>query len=242
MNYLSNDTDWFIKQFRTGEPFAFSRWGDGEWRSVLLAEYGKLPKGQNHFRNCDGHQFFPAMNQRLCRILKRSPAYLLGFQPFAWRLYKTEIRRFVRKHLPDQEWCRANVFAAACVDGRFGEILAAMKQQPIMFVGPNYLRGIHKHVPVAQFVEVPLENCFRQLQRIIDESAKKAEKLPKGSIISITASMPANIVVDRLYRRLGDRYFIIDFGSVYDPFVGKNTRSQHRSCPVAKNLAALKSS
>jgi len=54
---------YFTDKLNDGEPFTFSRWGDGEWRSVLYC------KGQN----CDGHQFFPLMRRELRNVLRAKP-------------------------------------------------------------------------------------------------------------------------------------------------------------------------
>jgi hypothetical protein len=47
-------------------------------------------------------------------------------------------------------------------------------------------------------------------------------------LISISASMPAEIMVDRLYHKYGHLHTIIDFGSLWDPLVGVRSRSYMR--------------
>ena len=47
-------------------------------------------------------------------------------------------------------------------------------------------------------------------------------------VFGLSASMATNVIVDELYDVIGDKCFMIDFGSIWDPFVGKMSRSYHR--------------
>lgn len=230
---------WLIEHITSASPIAASRWGDGEWRAVLQAANGKMPRGQSRFQNCDKHRFFPAMNSRLFRILQSDPPYLLGFQKFSWGLYSKQIEKFSNRYLPSRRWFQASIFSRAALRGEFGKFLAAIRDRPNLFVGPNYLRGLDRYVRIDKFVEVPRQNCFLELQRIVDEAAEAASQLPPGSLVSISASMPANIIVDRLFHRLDNRYIVLDMGSVYDPFVGVQTRTQHTKWQLKQNLSWL---
>jgi len=47
-------------------------------------------------------------------------------------------------------------------------------------------------------------------------------------VFGLSASMATNVIVDELYDVIGDRCTMIDFGSIWDPFVGVMSRSYHR--------------
>ena len=53
----------------------------------------------------------------------------------------------------------------------------------------------------------------------------KVESETEPLLISLSASMPAEILCDKLYDRIGKQHTIIDFGSLWDPLVGVNSRS-----------------
>jgi len=48
-------------------------------------------------------------------------------------------------------------------------------------------------------------------------------------LISLSASMPAEILLDWLYRDYGKKHTIIDFGSLWDQLVGVKSRSYMRN-------------
>ncbi|MEF8811131.1 MAG: hypothetical protein V5A47_09435, partial [Bacteroidales bacterium] len=50
------------------EPFAFARYGDGEWNAI----FGK------DGTNCDGHEYYEDMGKRLADIVRSNPSYLMG--------------------------------------------------------------------------------------------------------------------------------------------------------------------
>jgi hypothetical protein len=62
---------------------------------------------------------------------------------------------------------------------------------------------------------------------------KLAETLPNGSVISFSAAMPANLMIDALARSpFGQRQILIDFGSLWDPYAGVKNRSYMKGMDV----------
>ena len=39
--------------------------------------------------------------------------------------------------------------------------------------------------------------------------------------------MMSNVLIDDLYNEFGNKHILLDMGSVFDPYVNKNTRSYH---------------
>ena len=44
-------------------------------------------------------------------------------------------------------------------------------------------------------------------------------------VFGLSSSMATNVIVDELYDEIGDKCSMIDFGSIWDPFVGHIGRS-----------------
>jgi hypothetical protein len=104
--------EFFLDKIRSREAFAFSRWGDGEWKSVL----GQHKPGKH---NCDGHRFFPPMGKELGQVLRSKPEYLLGLQSLALKLLRPEINKFLQQHgLQELTWYDADVFHDASIKAR----------------------------------------------------------------------------------------------------------------------------
>jgi hypothetical protein len=82
MQIEQRTVDVFVDRMRARDPFAFSRWGDGEWNSLF---------GRTHGHNSDQHRYFADMGADLCRVLLSRPAYMLGIQNLALRIYEGRI-------------------------------------------------------------------------------------------------------------------------------------------------------
>lgn len=203
-----------------GDPFTFSRWGDGEWKSVLVRH-----KPGAH--NCDSHEFFPEMGNQLRRLLIDKPEYLLGMQNFAMRLYGTAITNFLEQHkLASLNWINADVFHYGAIYGQLQAIVNAVKKRKLVIVGPYHLKALDKSgLPYWRFIAVPPRNNFLALRETFSQIVSVAESQKESLLISLSASMPAEILCDMLFKRFGDKHTIIDFGSLWDPLVGKLSRS-----------------
>ncbi len=210
----------FLARLRSCKPFTFSRWGDGEWRSVLGTTSGV---------NCDGHRFFTEMGQDLCNVLTAKPDYLLGMQPLALRMFGAKIEAFLAKHgLQALGWVNADVIHRGAIQGELAALLEIIDAVPLVVVGPDHLKRAQGVLRYQAFVDVPPKNCYLAMERIIADTLNAVDALQAPGVISISASMPAEIIIDRLHRRLNGRHTLIDFGSVWDPLAGVRSRSYMR--------------
>lgn len=202
------------------KPFTFSRWGDGEWKSVL----GRHKPGAV---NCDGHKFFPVMGNELINILKSEPTYLLGMQHFSMRVFGPAISSFLTTNkLEHLRWVEADVFHYGAIKGQLRDIVDTVKARKLLIVGPPHLKAVkNSGLPYWSFVEVPPRNCYLNLQEMYRQVVAIAEGQKDPLLISISASMPAKLLCDKLFKRFGDKHTIVDFGSLWDPLGGKLSRS-----------------
>jgi hypothetical protein len=221
----------YVDRIERKEVYTFSRWGDGEWRAALQ---------RSKSANCDRHRFFPDMNIALADILKSNPPYEMGIQRLALKCYGSSIRQFIQDHCSKINWYEADVFHKASMRGQAQPLFQVLKKTPLMMVGPDYLKKAKVWLQFEKFVSVPLVNCYRQLDRIYNQTLKMASDMPKPFVLSISASMPAEILIHRLYPHLKDSAFIIDFGSLYDPYVGRNTRQYHKDMTVETKARSMK--
>lgn len=210
----------FLACLRSRKPFTFSRWGDGEWRSVLGATSGV---------NCDGHRFFAEMGRDLSAVLAAKPNYLLGMQPLALRMFGAKIEDFLAQHsLQALPWINADVIHRGAIQGELAALLEVIDAVPLVIVGPDHLKRAQGVLHYQAFVDVPPKNCYLAMERIIADTLNAVDDLKEPGVISISASMPAEIIIDRLHRRLNGRHTLIDFGSVWDPLAGVQSRSYMR--------------
>lgn len=216
---------YYLNRIEKDDPFSFSRWGDGEWIALLQSS----PKG----RNCDGHPYSSEMGKALSKILASRPPYMLGFQKYSLRLMKKKILRWLaEKKLTDLFWHDADVFHRASANGHMPRIFKVLRSKPLIIVGPPHLRRLRDVIRYNTFIEIPPKNCYSKLKQIIQKTQAALEELPKPSVVCISASMPAEIIVHQLYQSHGTEASILDMGSVFDPYVGVKSRKYHRRVPA----------
>jgi hypothetical protein len=222
-----HDLSTYVQPILHKQPYAFSRWGDGEWGAVL----GKKSEWK---KNCDGHHYYKEMAKDLSLALRLRrdmdvSNYHLGIQAMVIRMWGKAIRRWLAEYgMTDWPWHDADVFHRASCNGEFGPMFEALRKSPVVVVGPPHLRALKRVFGYNEFVEIPGRNCYRRLKLIIRNTRQAANKVSGKPVIAISASMPAEIIVHRLYETHGDRAFVIDFGSVFDPYVGVVSRKYHR--------------
>lgn len=210
---LDFSLDLFVRKLESGAPFAFSRWGDGEWRA-MLGESGA---------NCDGHAYTGALRNDLSSVLKSRPAYLLGLQPFAVRMLGKRIEEWLKRRHLELHWIDADVFHRASIDGALEPLLESLPS--VVMIGPAHLKGL-SIVPVRKHIVVPDRNCYDSYTDIFIQARSVLAKAPR-SVVAMSAGMMSNVLIHHLHATFPDAT-LIDFGSLWDPYVGKVTRAYHR--------------
>lgn len=218
MELRNYKADYYIDKIKNREHFSFTRWGDGEWFCAT---------GQQG-ANCDKHIYYPAMAMGLNQALK----YDKGYYKAIWDKNHGQIKRnldIIMPHLervnPNIEWVNANIWENLAINGEMGKLVEALESVPFVIVSnPNKHNLPVKHVG---YVEIPSVNCFLEKERIKNDMIAMTEKF-NNVVFGLSASMATNVIVDELYTIIGDRCSMIDFGSIWEPFVGNNNRSYHR--------------
>jgi hypothetical protein len=215
------------------DSFTFSRWGDGEWRAVFRQYTDR--------RNCDRHRYFPDMGHELFKVLADKPEYIMGMQGLAMRVFGDRILAHIDKAgIQDMEWVDSDVFHQASLHGKLHKIVAAVNTRRVIMVGPPALRQIkdHETLPLNywQFIEVPARDAYRRCRQIIEEIENILNNYQESReplLISVCASMPAEIILHKIYPLTKGRHTAIDFGSLWDPLAGIASRGYHRDRGVA---------
>lgn len=202
----------YVNKLISGEPFAFSRWGDGEW-AALLGDGGAT---------CDGQRYSATLRRELTAVLESRPAYHLGLQRFAMQQRGAEIKGWLERRGLDPKWADADVFARASREGRLGPLVAALAARRVVLIGPDYLRKL-KLFPFAAFVAVPSQDAYGSLADILDAARLVVEEL---GVVAVSAGPAAKLIVHRLHEEF-PLATVVDFGSLWEPYVGRSTRTYH---------------
>lgn len=216
------DLYWFLSRFRSGEACTLSRWGDGEWFSVL---------GHNSGENCDGHPYSDELGDELRSVLLSRPAYVLGMQPMVAADHAEPIRRFLKDNdLTDLSWVSGDIFHDEAKAGNLSEVMAALKGRRLLMIGSSHLTALSDglQLGVERHIDVGGSQVFERRERIVTDALWYLEGQQESFVVSVCAGMTANYIVHRLHQRMGDRHSIIDFGSLWDPLVGVKSRKYMR--------------
>jgi hypothetical protein len=218
--YRDVSSESFLGRVREREPITLTRWGDGEWSCVIPELAGTRP------HNSDGHRFFPELGAELRGLLLARPAYMLGMAPHVLSSFGERIGAFLAEHeLHDLDWVDARPFHRASMDGKLDPFIHTLSQTPLLVVGPSHLEAVARTLRATAFVEVPAENCYLQLDRIHAECERILLGMPPRTFVSISAGMPANLLVDRLHRTFDEQHLLVDIGSLWDPYAGVLSRN-----------------
>lgn len=201
-----------VENLKQGKNFTWSRWGDGEFRCLLQTKPGGM--------NCDAHEYFPDMGERLKEILLSKPPYYLGIQGLAIEQNKDD-ETF--QHLQRiNEWSSNELLTRASIKGYLNEFIEALEDKNIVFVGNEFLRKCP--VKYSTYIEVPITNCWLEHDRVLGE----LDVVKQGDVVIFACSMMANVLIDEMYKIHGETITLIDVGSVLEVTVGRAIRTYQK--------------
>lgn len=218
----------YVDALRARRPFAVSRWGDGEW-SALLGRSGET---------CDGARYSAALRRALTDILEARPIYDLQLGPMALRRFAGEVELWLERRRLFFDWGDAGMWARASQDGSLMLLSAALADRTVILIGPDGLRKLPGHVlaPVRHIV-TPDRDAFDVVDWLTTEgSGAIVWARDRAPVVAVSAGPAAKIVVDRLAAHY-PQATIIDFGSVWDPYAGRTTRTYHRAILAREAVA-----
>lgn len=212
MNIIPGSLREYIRRLERKEPFGLARYGDGEFASILGM------KGQN----CDGVAYTPELQQALQNTLFDTQEDMdYGMLAVAMKFFKPYIIEFHLRHELDINWVEATFLVAANRHGKLNPLIRALQDRRILYVGPKHLRGAGQFLPIKSFIEVHPSNAFANWKRDVERVVDQANEV---DLIGISAGPTANVMVHALWKRLGGSHTIVDFGSIWDGYVGRPSR------------------
>lgn len=191
-------------KLREGEPFKFSRWGDGEW-GCMFGWQGK---------NRDGNEYLPELRAELLEIIRSEPDYYIGIQPGVLvevgRGYVPDLREFAMQTLfglnLNTVW--GDVLHWASEFGHLRKFIDALNKRNVVIIGAGYFREL----PYKNIV-TPVIDSYWANDLILED----AHEYGTSAVFLVANAMNSNVIIDRL----PDEVTAIDIGSVFDPYLGK---------------------
>ena len=197
----------FIETIDSGVPFAFTRWGDGEWLNIR-----KSPGS-----NCDGNLYYHDLGDALSEIVETRQDYILGYQDTKWKLL-SDVNKY-----PDQDWVDADVFHKASMENNLSPLIETLQNKTVVYIGNKGLSGLPF---IDEFIEIPESNVWLNREEVL-YNIKRTIDSNVSKVYCFSAGMATNVFIDRLWKHNRKQTYI-DVGSVFDPYVGKITRTYHK--------------
>lgn len=207
----------YVDMMNMGEKFSFTRWGDGEWGCVFGAS--------GH--NCDGHEYFPEMAEGLRTALKEDKGYQKATWPYSAPMLariKPQVEDYLDRYNLSKEWYDARVWESAAMAGEIQSLISQLEKMDLVLVTESDKQKLP--IQRAGFIEIPSTNCFLAKDQIKQAMMSVMEQFD-NPVFAFSASMATNVIVDEMYDQIGDECWMIDFGSIWEPFIGRFTRSYH---------------
>jgi hypothetical protein len=208
----------YINKIINGEVFSFTRFGDGEWLCMNGAT--------GH--NCDNHMYTPSLRAGLLSAVQSNHNYYKakwnpGIKQFDDN--SIMINNLVSQNGPHVNWVDANIWIDLVLQGRVSEIIEPLNSVNTIIVSDTIKRGIP--INYVDFIEIPSVNCFEAKDKIKQSIISMVNQYDKP-LFAFSASMATNVIVDELFPIIGDKCWMIDFGSIWDPYVGNIIRTYHK--------------
>ena len=210
----------YVDKLQRGEPFSFARYCDGEWNFLL-----RQPSARDWgVSRTDIPELYEALTASL--VEPRMGNYYIALQNHGYlgsRGFLPKIDQWLEQHgAPEINWHFGTVFHIASKNGQLWSLIKALQIRPFVVVGPERLR---KLTFVTKFIPIPLRNCWA----IVDRIEAQLLNVASGSVISFSAGGMAKVLIHRLAPILGQHSWLIDFGSLWDPYCGVKSRQYHKT-------------
>ena len=206
--------EYYIKKIDNNEPFSFIRIGDGEACCVFPLHWLKV--------NCDGSAFLPEIKEPMKDIFRHKYDYYHCLLDCSFDLNGDLFRNFIEETCPDMDFYNGEVWQEMVGDGRIEELTYTVsKDHHPVFIGGTHFENIHLlngfiHEPIH--VKVPNKDSFLHINSIMAEISRLF--LEGNRMFLFSAGYTTKIIIDQLFPYIGDEAFMIDMGSVFDPFLG----------------------
>lgn len=229
---VTHPADWYLERICEGRGFSLTRWGDSEILSI---------RGVRRKPNKDGMPFTPDITRNLRRSLREAVAsppdeHFIAVEP-AWADRDDELGDRVHHvydefNLYDRELHHACSFHTMSVEGRLREAIVQFQRHPFFVAGPEFYDQIADKLRWTGFYPTGL-GVWDRRHVVLSQLQAALRPLKEPAVVLIAASMAANWLVCELYKEFGARHFLLDWGSVFDPYCGRMSRTFFTNHPEA---------
>ena len=128
------------------------------------------------------------------------------------------------KYNIEDNWVDARVWEESAMQDTINPLIKQLEKMDFVIVSEKSKKDLP--IKYRDFIEVPVVDCYLEKENIKNEIKRLTEKYDRP-VFGLSASMATNVIVDELFEEIGDKCWMIDFGSIWEPYIGKVSRSYH---------------
>lgn len=204
----------YLQLIKDNKPFSMSRFGDGE--NLCMHPNGWLKV------NCDGSAFLPEIKEPMKQIFRNQYPYYHCLLDCSFDLNGDLFKQFLEETCPDMDFYNGEIWQEMIADGRIEELIKTVStnHHPV-FIGGSHFQDIHLlngFVNSPIHLEVPNKDSFKEVNQIMQEISDLFVQGHRMFLFS--AGYTSKILIDTLFPFIGSDAWLIDMGSVFDPYLG----------------------
>jgi len=225
--------DYFLEKIDNNDYFSFSRFGDGEIICMFNPSYWKNVNGSTKYNLGD---WIYICGEDLKKIIINNHDYFRGFNwcDFESKKFNTGPHRGVEclKFLEDNNIKK--IYEGDWQGYDIKKIINSINKHNPVFIGGKHLSNIKyiNGITNMELIEIDDLDAYDDKDTIINNIIDKFEN--GNRMFCFSASVVGKIIIDDLYTVIGNKCFMLDFGSLWDPYCGKLSRSNMREVGFQK--------
>lgn len=208
MVIYKHPVEWYLDKLNNNEPFSVAHYGDGEWQCI----FNTIEK---RFRaNCEGTEYTPELSKAMRNSLdfKSDNFYFATPDVFLDKEYKFFSDNIDR--ITDIKFVDKQVWNKAMYKAELYPLISALRKKNVCIISNKMMRGL-SFLNYDKFIEIDYPNCFHQ----VEDVAKQILEYGKEGVYIFACGVPASLFIQAVHGKIPNSWFI-DFGSIWDGFVG----------------------
>lgn len=209
---------WFVNELEKGNPFSFTRFGDGE-TLVFLGDTG--------WQNCDGCVPTEALQADMRQVLENNYPYKHAALNVARTNLGNRAKDYFEQNRVEVDWYSGDNLLTAALAGRLFPFVDQLRHKRVLMVGQPFLKELPEKGffrPVYFYCNVPARNAHTRKTVILQTVTDLVDRF-EIDVVLWSLGFYANVFVDELWPVMGNEVTHIDCGSMWDGFCGQLSRS-----------------
>lgn len=224
MKIIKLPLEWFTQRLSSGMPFAFSRYGDGEFQAIL----------GHQGRTKDGQTYTPELRAALANTLLFPGPYKYAVGPMAMRMHGPDILAWLEREKITLKWYDTETFLEASINGALLPFIGALRERRVVYFGPPHLDRLLGWLPKIRVRHCNAHNAFAEFAALNNAAI---DRIGTFDVMLFSCGPTSKVLIHELNRH-APGLTLIDIGSLFDPYCGVRSRS-YMNARDWKRLAQL---